>query len=103
MAAANRLGPARFQALARVLVDGLEHPEAAAPPAADQAPVDERREDVQIGVADGLGGLEVEAPGEDGQAREQLPLLAREQLVAPLDRGPQRALALGRAAPAAAE
>ena len=63
--------------------------------------VDERREGVEVGVADLLGSLEREAAGEDGEAREELAARGVEEVVAPLDRRAQRALALGRVARAA--
>ena len=95
----DRLGFVRlFELLARVLADRLEHPEAAARPAAQEALVDERLQLVEVGVADGLGRLEREAAGEDGEPAEQALLLLVEQVVAPLDRRPQRALPLGRVA-----
>ena len=63
-----------------------------------QALVHERLERVEIGVRDLLGRLERAAAAEDRQAREEQLLLLAEQLVAPLDRGAQRALALGQVA-----
>ena len=60
---------------------------------AQQALVDEGLEGVQIGIGDFLRGLQRAATGEDGQTGEQLLLLVREELVAPLDRRPQRLLA----------
>jgi hypothetical protein len=49
-------------------------------------------------VADLLGSLERASASEDGQASEEPLLLVQEEVVAPLDRRPQRALALGRIA-----
>ena len=47
--------------------------------------VDERSGHVERGVADGNGGLERAAAGEDRQAREQALLVGVEELVAPAD------------------
>ena len=53
---------------------------------------------VKVGSADGLGGGEGPAAGEHRQSCEQLLLFGGEELVAPVDRRLQRALALGRVA-----
>ena len=79
--------------LARERPDRLEQVEALAV-GADEALRDERRQVVELRAADGLGGVEVEAAGEDAEAREQPPLVLAEQLVAPRDRRPQRLMAL---------
>ena len=51
-----------------------------------------------------LRGFEVEAAREDGQASQHRPFLVVEQVVGPVDRGPQRLVALdGGAAPAGEE
>jgi hypothetical protein len=42
----------------------------------DEALLDQRLQRVEIGIRDTLGGLERTAAGEDGQAREELLLLA---------------------------
>ena len=84
------------EALERELPDRLEHAEPAARPTANKALLDKRFYLVERGGADGLGRFEVEAAGEDGQAGEQTLRLRVEQVVAPLDGGPQRALTLGR-------
>jgi hypothetical protein len=81
-----------FQPLARVLANRLEHPEASVG-VANEALLDERLEQVDIGVGDLLGGLDGATADEDRERREQPLLLRREQLVAPLDRRPQRGLA----------
>ncbi len=62
-----------FEALAGQLADCLQHPEAPAGPP-NEAFVDQRLQRVDVGAGDLLGGLEGAAAGEDGQAREQLPL-----------------------------
>ena len=54
-------------------------------------------------VADLLGRLEDPAAAEDAEPDEQALFLVVEQLVAPLDRRPQRLLALGQVAPAGGE
>src|SRR5919201_1140113 len=69
--------------------------------AAEQALVDEGGEVVERGVADVFGRLEGAAVRENREAREQALLGRREELVAPVDRGPQRLLALGQVARAA--
>ena len=60
---------------------------------AQQALVNKRLQGVEFGVADLLGGLQRAAAAEDGRAGEELLLLRREQVVAPLDRRPQSLLA----------
>ena len=50
-----------------------------------------------------VGGLERPAAAKDGQPGEQALLVVGQQLVAPLDRGAQRPLALGGVAGAAGE
>ena len=85
---------ALVEPLGRELADRLEHHEALAA-AAEQALVDERLEQVEVGVADRLGGLRRHAAREDGEPAEQLLLLGVEQLLAPRDRRVERALALG--------
>src|SRR5688500_15243018 len=86
------------------LADGLEHPEAAAVGSdADEALVDQRLEGVEVSVDDLFGRLEGPAAAEDGQAGEQALLVGGQQLVGPLDRGAQGALALRSVAAAAGE
>ena len=82
--------------------ESLEHPEAAGFPAPHQALVDERLQELEVGVADSLRGLERPAAAKDGQRCQQSPLLGVEQLVRPVDRGTQGALARLRV-PSAAE
>ena len=48
---------------------------------------------VQVGVADALGRFQRAAPGEHREPGEEPLLLLGEELVAPLDRGPERPLA----------
>jgi hypothetical protein len=76
-----------------LLADRVEHAEAAAAPPPHEALHDERLEDVELGVANGLRRAEREAAGEHRQPLEELLLVRPEQLVAPLDRRAQRALA----------
>ena len=57
-----------------------------------------RLQDVEAGLLrDELGGFESEPADEDCEAREELLLCRLQQLVAPLDRPPERPLALGHA------
>ncbi len=91
-----------FEPLCRELADRLEHPVAVAG-AAEQALVDQRRDRVDVGAADLLGGLERAAAGEDGQPGEDVLLARRQQVMAPGDRRAQRALPLRRRARAPRE
>ena len=59
-----------LESLAGEFADGLQHPEASAG-VAQQALVDERLEEVEIGVADVFGRIEGAAAREDGEAREE--------------------------------
>ena len=91
--AGERIGLAGLvQPFARVLADRLEHPVALVREA-EQALLDERLQRVEVGAADLLGRLERAAAGEDGEARGRALLLLGEQVVAPVDRRPQRLLA----------
>ena len=87
------------QSLERVLAHRLEHGEAwlgvAAHQLAQQAVVDEGGERVQRGAAHRFGGIERAAAREHRQPGEQRPLTGPEQLVAPVDGGPQRVLTCG--------
>ena len=56
--------------LERVLADRVEHAEAAAAPAPNKALLDERLEDVELGVAHGLRRFERKAAGEHRQPRK---------------------------------
>src|SRR5436190_9173800 len=94
---------ARLEQLACELPDRLQHPEAAALPAAEQALLEQRLERVEVGLAHLLGRLDREAAGEDGEAAEQLLFRLVKELVAPLDRRAQRPLALRRVSSAARE
>ena len=87
-----RFLPALRQALLRVLLDRLQHPEALVR-VADEALVDERLQRVEVGVRHLLCRLERATAAEDGQAGEELLLGSVEQLVRPLDRRPERLLA----------
>ena len=104
VAGAQRLRLGRVAQLGeRVLADGLQHVEARLAlhlAAQKQALVAERSqaiEDVERRVggehAHRLGGLEVEAAGEDRDAAEQDPVGLVEELVAPGDGGAQRPVA----------
>ena len=105
------LVPVRVRQLpGRVLPDRLQHgePESTAVELgpADQAVVHERAQDlehVEVGAADGLGGLQRPPAREHRQPGEQPLLVGVEELVAPRDRGLQRALAFGEIASAAGE
>jgi len=60
----------------------------------DEALVDQRLQRVEVGFRNRLCRLDCAAAAEDGQAREEALLLVREQVVTPLDRRPERLLAL---------
>ena len=64
----------------------------AVPP--DQVLVEQRREDVELGVVHLLGRIERPAL-EDPEADEETLFLRVQEVVAPLDRRPQRPLSLG--------
>ena len=51
------------------------------PRVAQQALLDERLQDVEVGVADVFGSVERAAAGEDGEAGEELLLVFGEQVV----------------------
>ena len=85
-----------------VLADRLQHPEPIVC-VAEKALVDERLERVEIGVGHLLGVAERAAAGEGGEPGEGLLLGRCEQLVAPVDRRAQRALALGQVSGAAGQ
>ena len=68
------------KSLERELADRFEHPEAVAG-VAKEALVDERLEEVEVGVADVFGGVERAAAGEHSQAGEELLLVFGEQVV----------------------
>ena len=101
--------PLDLQALERVRADRLQHREARLAVGlfllAEQAVVDQRREPGEdvLAAADGLGGVERAAAGEDGEAREERLLVRAEQVVAPVDRRAERLLAGGQVARAAGE
>ena len=81
------------QPFERVLPHGFEH-EQALVVRGQQLLGHERVQDVERGASDGLGRRHGGASGEDGHVRERAALLAREQVIAPVDRRAQRALAL---------
>ena len=76
----------------RVLPNRFQHPVARIRKA-HEALLDERLQGVELRACDFLGGLQRAAAGEDGEPPEEMPLHFREELVAPLDRRPQRLLA----------
>ena len=94
-----------------VLAHRCEHREPGARPSvllAHEAAVDERAQRLHgihpvEAVGHPLDRIQPEAGAEDPQPQEQLPLGIRQQLSAPVDRRPQRALALGQVARAADE
>jgi hypothetical protein len=60
---------------------------------AHEARVDERPEGVEMGLGELLGRLERGAAPKDGEPREEALLVGGQQLLAPLDRGPEGLLA----------
>ena len=86
------------EALQPVLADRLEHEQALVPDRLEQAEVDERRELAHGRFADRLSGLDREASREHREPGQQTAARLVEQLVAPLDRRAEGALALGRVA-----
>ena len=60
---------------------------------AQEALLDKRLQRVEVGLADLLCGLEGATPYEEREAAEERLLRSREEVVAPFDRGMQRALA----------
>src|SRR4051794_41899821 len=91
------LGAGLLESLDREVANRLEHREAAVA-ASQQVVVDEHAEALERDVTDALGGLQGAAAGEDAEPLEGDALVRAEQVVAPLDRGGQRALACRRAA-----
>ena len=65
------------QTVARVFTNGLEHPVALSR-VANEALVDERLQQVEIGARDLLGGVQRRPASEDGQAGKQASLLLPE-------------------------
>ena len=102
-----------IEPFAGVEADRLEQPVAAvadAVVARDERLLDQPRQDVgdltpfeAVTGAHRLDRGEVEAPGEDGQAAKERPLVVREQLVAPLEGRLERLLARRRRAAARAQ
>jgi hypothetical protein len=101
------------EALESELPKGLEHPQpwlaVLVFALAQEALPDERRHSVEYrrlltGLsADRLDGVEPAASGEHRKRREEAPLLVRQEVVAPLDRGPEGLLSLVRVARAAGQ
>jgi hypothetical protein len=85
------------------LADRLEHEKALAAGALQEAGFDERVHTVERCIGNVFGCPQGEGPSEDGETREQLTKLAREQVVAPLDRCPKGSLSRGRVATPARE
>ncbi len=83
---------AALELLQAELADRLEHAEATARPPPEEAPLDESLDQVEGRVANRLGRLEVKTLGKDRQVGEKALLVWIEEVVAPLDRRPQRAL-----------
>src|SRR6266542_1330207 len=87
--------PARLlQPFECVIPDRLQQPEALVR-VAEETLVDQRLERVEIRLGDLLRRFERAAAREDGKPREQALFSGRQQLVAPLDRSGESALALG--------
>ena len=90
--AGERIGLAGLvQPFARILADRLEHPVALGREA-EQALLDQRLQRVDVGAADLLGGVQGAAAGEDREGADDALLFLGEQVVAPVDRRPQRLL-----------
>ena len=69
----------------------------------EQALVHERGERLEIGREHGLDVREIERPGEDREALEEIALVVAQQCVAPVDRRRERPVPLGRVLRAGAE
>ena len=91
------------QPLGGVFADRRKEEEASFRRLPQEALLDQRAQSVEVGVANLLGRVDVEAPGEDRQPAEQLLLVVGEKVVAPVDRRAERSLPFGRVAGAAAE
>ena len=86
----------RCETLGGVGADRLQHPQPGASadvPADEQALGDQPVERVDAGAGDRLRRLHRRAPGEYGEAREAVPFLRAQQLVAPVDGCAQRPVA----------
>src|SRR3954452_24743513 len=83
-----------FQPVTGEFAEDVQHREAVFAGRTEEALVDERLESVQVGASDCLRGLEVEGAGEDAELPKERLLVSVEECVAPVDRGPQRALSL---------
>ena len=80
-----------IQTLGRVLSNDLEHQEAVVP-SAEQALLDERLQGVDVGVATSSAASSVQPPAKTERRAEEALLLLGEEVVAPLDRRPERVL-----------
>ena len=90
--AGERIGLAGLvQPFERILADRLEHPVALGREA-DQALLDQRLQRVDVGAADLLGRVQGAAAGEDREGADDALLFLGKQVVAPVDRRPQRLL-----------
>ena len=100
------IGPPVAEQLERVFANGLQHPEpclASGIHANDEVVVDERRERVEIGAADLVGGSERGTRRQRREAAEHALLARRKQVDAPANRLAQRLLARGQVARPAGE
>src|SRR5262249_57477661 len=86
-------GPA--QLLLCELSDSRKHEEAPVFAVSQQALVDQRLQDIELGGTDGFRGLKLEAPREHGQLRKQPLLVGAEELITPFDGPAHGALSLG--------
>ena len=88
-----------LQLVAGVFADRLEHVEARLTvrvvPPDEQILLDERLDQIERAVANGLDHVESGTAGEHGEPREEPLLVWLEQLVAPVDRRSKRLLAVG--------
>ena len=80
------------------LANRLQHEETAAGERLHEAGLGDRPQGLDRCARDLLGSIERERPGHDGQSREELLQLGRQQVVAPLDRRAERSLPSGRVA-----
>ena len=84
----SSFAPASLEALERVFADRFQHQEALAVNQPDQALLDERLDDIEVGIADSPGRLELEASDEHAKRAKRPLLVLREEVVAPVDRRP---------------
>jgi hypothetical protein len=95
--------PGFVEPLPGVLAQRLQQEEALVAERLKQALVEERRELIEIGSRDRLGGVEGEGAAKDGEPAEGSLSGGVEQVVAPFDRRAQRSLPLGQIDRAARE